>query len=178
MQQRENNDILKDLTAAKKRIDKQKAELTKELNRLEAEKAATEQGKQPSGEAFSLNAIFNSNPTAEELARKIAGIKAALDLPYYADSEYRRLSIAYLEAVTEAEAADLEKNEREVEAAVKAIDAAKEHLEQLRKNREDIAAAASDKVASVGLSAVSYDMMDYTPAYVLKKYKETCDKYN
>ena len=170
--------ILKDLTAAKKRIDKQKAELTKELKKLEAEAAATEQGEKPKAEAFSITAIYNGTQTSEEINRKIASIKAALDLPYYADSEYRRLSIAYFEAVTEAEAAELEKNESEMEAAKTAIAEAEERLEKLKKQSEDIKAAAADKISDVGLIGVSYFMMDYSPEYALNKYKQVCDRYN
>lgn len=176
MQQKDNGGILKALTAEKKRIDKQRAELTKELTKLETEKAAAEQGKNTNGEAFSLKAIFNSS-TIEEIDRKIAGIKAALDLPYYADSEYRRLSIIYLQAVTDTEAANLESNAKEIEAAVKTIEEAKEHLELLRKNRMDIAAAAAELIEDVGLTKVSVYFMDYSPAYIVDKYKELCSKY-
>lgn len=178
MQQKETNDILKDLTAAKKRIDKQKTELTKELKKLEAERAAAEQGEKPKGEAFSINAIYNGVQTSEEINRKIASITAALALPYYADSEYRRLSILYFEAVTEAEAAELEKNTNEIEAAKTAIAEAEERLENLKKQSDDIKAAAADKIGNVGLMGVSYFMMDYSPEHALKKYKKVCEKYN
>ena len=178
MQQKEINDILKDLTAAKKRIDKQKNELTKELTKLEAAASATEQGEKPAGEAFSISAILNGTQTSEEINRKIASIKAALDLPYYADSEYRKLSIAYFEAVTEAEAAELDKNANEMEAAKTAIAEAEERLEKLKKQSEDIKAAAAEKISDVGLIGVSYFMMDYSPEYALEKYKKVCDRYN
>ena len=92
MRKKENGGVLEELTAIKKRIDEQRAELVKEKTKLEAEKAAIEKGKNTNGEAFSLKAIFNSS-TTEEIDRKIASINAALDLPYYADSEYRKLII-------------------------------------------------------------------------------------
>lgn len=175
-QKRENSVILKDLTKVKKRIDTEKAELRKKLAKLEADQAA-QQSEKPD-KAFSIDAIFNSTRSSEENARLIANIKAALGLPYYADSEYRRLSIEYMEAVTDTEAVNLESNAKEIETAVNTIEEAKEHLEQLRKNREDIAAAAAELISNVGLYEVSADFMDYSPAYILTKYKKLCEKYN
>lgn len=169
--------IFKDLTAAKKRIDKQKNELTKELKKLETE-AAAEQGEKPKAEAFSITAIYNGTQTAAEINRKIASIKAALELPYYADSEYRRVSIAYFEALAAETAADLDKKATEIEAAKNAIAEAEERLEQLYKQSEDVRAAAAEKISDVGLVGVSYFIMDYAPAHALNKYKKLCEKYN
>ena len=178
MQQKENGEILKPLMAAKKRIDKQKTELEKELKRLEAEQQSEQKDEQQNGEAFSLDAILNGTLTSEEASRKISSIKAALDLPYYADGEYRSLSIAYFTAVTAEAAADLEQNESEMEAAERAIAEAQDRLEQLRKRREDIRSAAADKIGNVGLPGVSHFIMDYSPEYTLEKYKKVCSKYN
>ena len=176
MQQRNINDILKDLTAAKKRIDKQKNELTKELRKLETEAAG--QGEKPKAEAFSIDAIYNGTQTAAEINRKIASIKAALDLPYYADSEYRQLSIAYFEALAVAAAEDLNKKADEIEATKNAIAEAEERLEQLKKQSEDIKAAAAEKISDVGLFSVSYFIMDYAPEHAVNKYKTVCSKYD
>ena len=170
MQQKDNSGVLKNLTAAKKRIDNQKAELTKELTKLE---------KELQGEGSpSLDALLNGTYTAEEINRRITTIKAALALPYYADSEYRKLSIAYLEAVTDTEEKNLESNAKEIEETIATIEAAQERLEQLRKNREDIASAAAELLSNVGLIDASNWCMDFSPKYVLNKYKGLCGKYN
>lgn len=172
MQQKTNKDVLKELTAAKKRIDKQKAELIKEKNKLEAAK-----GEQPNGEAFNLNAIFNSK-SREEINRKIASIDAALALPYYADSEYRRLSIEYMEVITAEAAGELAKKESEIETTEKAIEQAQERIEHLKKEKEDIRGAAADKADKIGLIIFSSEFLDYSPDYIFRKYKNLCDKYN
>lgn len=173
---KDNGGILEKLKAEKARIDGQRAELAKEIAKLEAEKAAIEQGKNTNGEAFSLKAIFNST-TTEEIDRKIASIKAALDLPYYADSEYRKLSIVYLQAVADTASENLESNLKEIEAAVKTIEETKERLELLRKNHDDIASAAAELMDNVGLNCVSFYCMDRRPDYIVNKYKELCSKY-
>ena len=176
MQQRNINDILKDLTAAKKRIDKQKNELTKELRKLETEAAG--QGEKPKAEAFSIAAIYNGTQTAAEIDRKIASIKAALDLPYYADSEYRQLSIAYMEAVTANYAADLAQNEASIKAAENAVAAANENLAKAREHTEDIKAAVIDKINGVGLGGVIPEAVHCPPDHLISKYKDLCSKYD
>ncbi len=175
MKQKTNNDVLSSLTAAKKRIDKQRAELTKELTKLEKELQA--EGN-PYGKAISFDALLNGTYTAEEINRRITNIKAALALPYYADSEYRRLSVEYLKAFTETEAENLESNEKEIEAAIKTIEETQERLEQLRKDRQDIVAAAAELLWGVGLNEASNWCMDYTLAYVYQKYTDLVKKYD
>lgn len=176
MKKKDNGGILEELTAVKKRIDEQRAELAKEKAKLEAEKAAIEKGKNTNGEAFSLKAIFNSS-TAEEINRKIASIEAALNLPYYADSEYRRLSIIYLKAVTDTAAETVENNLKEIEAAKQTIEETKERLELLIKNRDDIGSATAELLDNVGLNCVSFYCMDYIPTYAVRKYEELCSQY-
>ena len=41
----------------------------------------------------------------------------------------------------------------------------------------DIAAAAAELIEDVGLTKVSVYFMDYSPAYIVDKYKELCSKY-
>lgn len=177
MQQKTKNDVLKELTTAKKKIDKQKDNLRAELKRLEAAKAAAESGTKPSGEAFSIMAVLNSN-TPEEINGKISNINAALALPYYADSEYRAASIAYMEFVAAEAAEELAAKESEIETTEKAIEQAQERIEHLRKEKEDIRGAAANKIDNVGLSTISSEFLDYSPEYIVHKYKNLCSKYN
>ena len=173
---KDNGGILERLTAEKKRIDEQRAELAKEKAKLEAEKAAIEKGQNTNSEAFSLEAVLNSD-TTEVIDRKLANINAALELPYYADREYRKLSIIYLQAVTDAAAENVESNLKEIEAAKKTIEETKERLELLVKNRDDIGTATAELLDNVGLNCVSFYCMDYLPTYAVRKYKELCSKY-
>ena len=174
-----HTDIFKNLMAVKQRIDGQRAELEKELIKLEDEKEKIETGHFEKPNAFSLEDVLGSKKTSsiEEISRKISSIKAALALPYYADSEYRSLSIAYMEAVTEAEAAEFKQNEKAVEAAENIIAEAQEQLAKLRDQRGDIREAAINKMNRVGLESFSHYAVYCSPDHLLMKYKELCSKY-
>ena len=152
------------LIAAKQRIDGQKTQLEAELKKLEAEK-----------ESY---AARNCEEPIQEINGKIANIKAELAKPYYADSEYRQLSIAYMEAVTANYAADLAQNEASIKAAENAVTAANENLIKAREQTEDIKAAVIDKINNVGLGGVIPEAVHCPPDHLIAKYKELCSKYN
>ena len=172
-------DIRNNLNAVKQRIDEQRATLKAELEELEAEKKAMGKGKKPSGTAYPSRANFNSPLTAEELTRKIANIETALELPYYADSEYRKFSIEFMEALTNKVAEILESNEQEIAATATAIIEAECRLKQLKTARENIFITASKLASGVGLHTVSAWILDYyPPEQLLKKYKEVCHSYD
>ena len=172
MQQRESSVIFKELAKVKKRIAAEKADLKKQLEKLEAE----QNGEKPKG--FTLNAVMNSSRTTEENARLIESIKAALELPYYADSEYRRLSVEYLETTAAEAAAAFEKKKAEVEAAEKALAAAQAHLEHLKAEKENIIFDAKTKIENIDISGVSNNWRSRPIDYVVRKYKNICSKYN
>lgn len=174
------NEILNNLMAVKQRIDGQRAELANELNRLEAKKVRAAAGQSEKPNSFSLEDVLNNDraENIEEINRKIANIKAALALPYYADSEYRDLSIAYMEAITAAAAADLAKNDTEIEAAEKAVEEANENLVKVKEQRDDINEAVLTKVSDVGLGGVVPEAAYCTPEHLLNRYKNLCSKYN
>lgn len=172
------NETLNNLMTVKQRIDGQRAALTTELEKLEAEKENIAAGHfvKPSG--FDLEGVLDLNKTTpiEEINRKIGNIKAALALPYYADSEYRAASIAYMEEMTANYAADLAAKDTEIETAENAVAAAEDHLADVKNQREDVSTAVCKELNRVGLSGII--STDYTPEYMLSKYKSICSKYN
>ena len=172
MQQRNNSVIFKELTKVKKRIDAEKAELKKKLGKLEAE----QQSEQPKG--FTFNDVVNSTRTSEENSRIIESIKAALDMPYYADSEYRKLSIEYLEATAAETAEALERKAAEIEAAKKAAAEAQERLNQLEGEKNTILNETFNKFSFVDIENVSKRLNQLPYDYIVRKYKELCSKYN
>ena len=172
------NDALNNLIVVKKRIDGQRTELTNELKRLEAEKEKIVAGYNEKPSGFTLADALNSNKTEtiEEINRKITNIKKVLALPYYADSEYRKLSIAYMEEMTAYYAEKLKIKDTEIEEAENAIAEAEEHLEEVREQRENISSAVYGELSRVGLAGII--STSYTPKYMLDKYKLICSKYN
>ena len=129
-------------------------------------------GEKPKG--FTLNAVMNSSRTAEENTRLIASIKEALELPYYADSEYRKLSIEYLEATAAETAAAFEKKRAEVEAAEKAVKEAQARLERLEEEKKDIISAAYNKCENVDMTGVSNNWRSRPVDFIVRKYKKIC----
>ena len=120
---------LNNLIAVKQRIDGQRATLKTELEKLEAEKEEIATGRyivKPS--SFSFDEVIGLNKTTaiEEINRKIGNLKAALALPYYADSEYRAASIAYMETMTAKLATDINASDAAIEAARTAVEEAEE----------------------------------------------------
>lgn len=172
------NETFNSLVTIKQRIDEQRAALTDELNRLEAEKERKASGQSDKPNSLALDDVLNLNKTEtmEEINRKIANIKAALDLPYYADSEFRAASIAYMEEMTANYTAELAAKDTEIEAAENAIAAAEDHLTAVKNQREDISSFVCGELNRVGLAGII--STDYTPEYMLSKYKSICSKYN
>ena len=110
-------EALQKVKGAMARIDGEKDKLRAELAEVEKEikrridgKPAITLGKF----GFSKSADFYYSD--EEMARKRAKLKDALDIPYYADEEYRKYSLVYIELITSkalAEYEDLEKRREE-----------------------------------------------------------------
>lgn len=90
-------DALKKVQEIVKRIEAEKEELRKELANTEAELYARTTGTTKSS-GFNVKDILenDNNETVERLERKIAKLKNALSKPYYADAEFRKYSILYL----------------------------------------------------------------------------------
>lgn len=159
--QNENNITL---IAAKQRIDGHRAELEAEINRLEAEKESL--------------AARGCEQQIKEINEKLANDRAELAKPYYADSEYRQLSVTYMEAITANFAADLAQNEAAIAAAENAVAEANENLRKAREQTDDIRAAVIDKINGVGLGGVIPEAVHCPPCAIIDKYKYLCDKYN
>ena len=172
------NEILNNLMSIKQRIDGQKAALKAELEKLEAEKGKIASGQYEKPSGFALEAVLSGNPsTIEEINRKIASIKAALDLPYYADGEYRAASLVYMAAITKEAAADLAKGEAAVEAAAAAVAEAEEKRAAARMQADDFRTVLCGKLDNVGLWGFSHNATYCTPERVLEKYTDLCNKY-
>ncbi len=172
------NEKYNNLIAIKQRIDGQRADLTSELEKLEAEKERIASGQTEKPSSLVLDDVLNLNKTEtiEEINRKIANIKAALALPYYADSEYRAASLAYMEDMTTNYAAELKAKDAEIEAAETAIAEAEDHLTDVKNQRDAVSEAICGELNNVGLVGVI--SADYTPEYMLSKYQNICSKYN
>ena len=172
------NETFNNLVTIKQRIDEQRAALKTELEKLETDLERKISGQSEKPNSLALDDVLNANKTetVEEISRKIANIKAALAMPYYADSEFRAASIAYMEEMTANYTAELAAKDTEIEAAENAIAAAEDHLTEVKNQREAITDFVSGELNRVGLAGII--STDYTPEYMLSKYQTICSKYN
>ena len=172
------NATFNSLVTIKQRIDGQREALKTELANLEAALERKVSGQSEKPDSFAVDDVLNLNKTEtiEEITRKIGNIKAALALPYYADSEFRAASLAYMEEMTGNYAAELAAKDTEIEAAEDAIAEAEDHLTAVKNQRDDISSFVCGELNRVGLAGII--STDYTPEHMLSKYKSICSKYN
>ena len=158
------NEILNNLMSIKQRIDARKAELETELKELEAAKERYAAG--------------NYEKPIEEINFNMGNVKAELNKPYFADSEYRTASIAYVEAITAEAAASLKANEAAIIAAENAVAAANANLRAAREQTGDIKGEVLNKLDNVGLGGVIHNAVGSPPDFILEAYKRLCNNYN
>lgn len=160
------------------RIDGEKDKLRVELAAVEKEIERRIAGK-PSitlGKfGFSKSADFYYSD--EEIARKRAKLKNALDIPYYADEEYRKYSLAYIELITSeaiAEYDDLEKRKEENRELMRTY---RRNVDALKMEHHDISGKIATKYIDIGLGKFASGLMFGAPYSNYINYKEYCEKY-
>ena len=158
------NENLNNIMSIKNRIDARKAELETELKELEAEKERYAAG--------------NCEKLIKEINLKMGNVKAELAKPYYADSEYRAASIAYIEAITAEADASLKANEAAIIAAENAVTEANATLRAAREQTGEIKGVVIDKLNNIGLGGVIHNAVGSPPEFILEAYKRICRNYN
>ena len=158
------NEILNSLMSIKQRIDAHRAELETELKELEAAKER--------------HAASNNEKPIMEINDKMGKVRAELAKPYFADSEYRTASIAYIEAITAEAAAKLKTNDADIIAAENAAAEAAANLRAARERINDIKGEVIDKLCNIGLGGVIHNAVGSPPEFINEAYKRICNNYN
>lgn len=170
-------EALKKTKEAIVRIDRQKKELTQELQKAEAELAAAKTGTAIAG--FTLEEVLadNANETEVKLRNKINKIKAALGMPYYADAEYRKYSIIYLEAIVNEHLNERSEFNEKFATLEYELNTIKNQIAQKDKERGVILDTFYNKTREIGLAQEFGGAWIYGAAFLFNNYKELCEHY-
>ena len=172
-------EALKKVNEVLQRIEAKKAELKKELAKTEAELEARQTGATKAG-SFDLESILNNdnNETTEKLKVKISKIKAALALPNYADADFRKYSIIYLEAAVEEHTAERAAINKEIAKLETELYNLPHTIREKEKERAVILDAFYKKTREIGVEAEFTGLRLQGADSLLRDYKELCETYN
>lgn len=171
-------EALKKVQEVMKRIDREKETLRTEYNGVCKEIERRMSGK-PSirigkGGFVKTEEYYLSD---EELARKKSILKKALELPYYADAEYREVSLVYVELITEEAIAKYKDLEERREANYEKLREYRRGIEALGNEHHDIGGEIASKYLAIGLGKFSRGIIHGAPWSNLADYKKYCEDY-
>lgn len=108
------------------------------------------------------------------------GLETALNLPYYAEKEYREKCIKWAEAETKKTQAQVNEINNEIEKRESEIEQAKEEIRCLRNKRDDIKIELSTKASHCGLAgSIANEFFRCQDLnHALRVMKEEFKKYN
>lgn len=171
-------EAFKKVNEAIKRIESKKEELKKELAKTKAELEARKAGTTKAG-SFDLESILNNdnNEATEKLKAKILKIEKALALPNYADADFRKYSIIYLEAVVEEHAAERTAINNEIAELEKELYDLPRKIREKEKERGGILDKFSKKAHEIGVGGEFHGLLLNRAECLFEDYKKTCETY-
>ena len=171
-------EALKKVQEVMKRIDKEKETLRTEFNEVGKEIERRNSGK-PSIRIGKSGFIKTAEYylSDEELARKKYTLKQALELPYYADAEYREVSLVYIDLITKGAIEQYDDLEKRREANYEKLLEYRRGIEKLGNEHRDIGGAMASKYLAIGLGKFARGLIHGSPYSHYVDYKNYCDKY-
>ena len=171
-------EALKKVQEVMKRIDKEKETVRTEYNEVCKEIERRISGK-PSiriGKAgFLKTAEYYLSD--EELARKRNQLKLALEIPYYADEEYRECSLVYVELITQEAIEKYDDLAKRREANYEKLLEYRRGIEKLGNEHHDIGGEIAMKYLAIGLGKFSRNIIHGAPWSNFADYKKYCEQY-
>ena len=172
-------EALKKLKEITKRIEKEKGELKAELESVEAELKVRASGTTKSS-GFDIKDILenDNDETTEKLKNKAKKLKNALNKPNYADIEFRKYSLIYLEPIAEKCDAEVDNWNKKIKALEKEITNLKEEIRNIENHeRPKSHFTLTEEARKIGITDF------YFPIHMSGKgrfevYKEECGKYD
>lgn len=170
---------LEKLNEVIQRIEAKRAELARELAKTEAELEARKTGATKAG-SFDLADILenDNNEVTEKLKAKILKIKAALALPNYADADFRKYSIIYLEEVVEEHIAERKAHKEEIERLEKELYNLPHTISEKRNELGGILDRFCEKAANIGLTSEFSGIWTNGATNLFAEYKKVCATYD
>ena len=165
-------EVMKRIDRAKENLRGEYNEVCKEIERRISGKPSIRIGKA----GFLKTAEYYLSD--EDLVRKRNQLKTALELPYYADEEYRECSLVYVELITNEameQYADLEKRREE---NYKKLIEYRRCVTELSTEHREIGGAIATKYVAIGLGKFGRNLIYGNPFSNYAEYKEHCKKYN
>lgn len=170
-------EALKAVKAAMAKVDEQKAVLKTELDAVLKEEARRREGKK----SFIIGSFMNKDSICyvsdEELARKRITLKEGLQIPYWADAEFRKCSLVYLELIIEESKKEYEANDKMREENYQTLINYRKRRDELSSMYTDIGAKYQKLFMDIGLSEFARGMIHGAPWCHLGQYKDVCAKY-
>ena len=160
-----------------KRIEAEKAELRAEIEKTEAELQARETGATKAS-GFSVKDVLENDDdeVVEKLKGKIAKLKNALAKPMYADADFRKYSIIYLNCELEAYNEEKKILDTTIGRMEHDLIVIPQQLRAVEKERAALLDVFYRKAIDIGLLHDFTGIM-YGAAYALREYEEKCSKY-
>lgn len=170
-------EALKAVKAAMAKVDEQKAVLQAELDAVLKEEERRREGKK----SFTIGSLMGKDNihfiSDEELARKRITLKEGLQIPYWADAEFRKSSLAYLELITEEARAEYDEHTKKRDENYQALIAYRKRRDELASEHIDIGSKYANLWMSIGLTKFASGMIHGAPWCNLGEYKDVCAKY-
>ncbi len=170
-------DALKAVKAAMAKVDEQKAVLQAELDAVLKEEERRREGKK----SFTIGSLMNKDGICyvsdEELARKKFTLQDGLKIPYWADAEFRKCSLAYLELITEEARAEYDEHTKKRDENYQTLINYRKRRDELSSEHTDIGSKYANLWMNIGLTKFASGMIHGAPWCNLSQYKEVCAKY-
>lgn len=172
-------EALKKVQEVMKRIDKDKEALRTEYNDVCKEIELRISGK-PSIRIGKSGFIKTAEyyMSDEELTNRKYKLKTALEIPYYADEEFRKHSLVYLELVTEEAIEQYDDLTKRREENYEKLLEYRRGIDKLGREHQEIGGAVAMKYIAIGLGKFGRGAQHGAPYGNLRDYKEFCEKYN
>ena len=171
-------EALKKLKEIIKRIEDEKAELKKELEKVEFELKARASGTTKTS-GFSVQDVLanDNNEMTEKLQNKAKKLKNALDKPNYVDEDFRKYSIIYLKDVLKEYQEEIENVKKEIAKLQNERNNIPRKILRLEKNKNSIVDIFAKKMTDIGLSSETECIGLYGAEFIISRYENKCNEY-
>lgn len=161
-----------------KRIKGEKVELKKELNKIENKLQERAMGTVNSS-GFDIKFVLgkDDNETAEILKNKAKKLKSALELPNYADAEFRKYSLIYLMEHLNEHSVEKKRLNEELAKLENEYYNLPQKMREIEGKRNNIIDGFARKMIEIGLSKETEGIGLYGAEYIMSRYEERCKEY-
>lgn len=161
------------------RINTEKGELKKELDKTEAELNARAVGTTKSS-GFDIKGILenDNDETTEKLKNKAKKLKNALSKPNFADAEFRKYSLIYLEPIAEKCDVEVDEWNEKIKSLKRQIDNLKEEIRNIENHeRPKSHFTFTEEATKIGITDV-YFPVNMSGKGRFSIYEAECEKYD